>query len=187
MTALSRKLVVIGDGACGKTCLLIVFANGNFPEVPLLFFFFFVLFIGSKINFSIYFFPFPSQTYVPTVFENYVANMEIDGKKIELALWDTAGSYLNFFFFFFMFCHFIRTIIFEFHHQFRKQNNKFHSLNFLLLVFKKIGQEDYAHIRPLSYADAHVFLVCYAIDNRDSFDNLETKVLNFYCFVLLSH
>lgn len=29
--------------------------------------------------------------YVPTVFENYVADIVIDGKQIELALWDTAG------------------------------------------------------------------------------------------------
>jgi small GTP-binding protein len=29
---------------------------------------------------------------VPTVYENYVADLEVDGKAIELSLWDTAGQ-----------------------------------------------------------------------------------------------
>ena len=62
MTSIRKKLVIVGDGACGKTCLLIVFSKDQFPEV-----------------------------YVPTVFENYVADIEVDGKCVELALWDTAG------------------------------------------------------------------------------------------------
>ena len=44
---------MVGDGACGKTCLLIVFSKDQFPEV-----------------------------YVPTVFENYVADIEVDGKQV---------------------------------------------------------------------------------------------------------
>ncbi|AEO71654.1 bbb170aa-9d60-4556-95ac-5ae9b4bb4dea [Thermothielavioides terrestris] len=99
MTAeLRRKLVIVGDGACGKTCLLIVFSKGTFPEV-----------------------------YVPTVFENYVADVEVDGKHVELALWDTAG------------------------------------------------QEDYDRLRPLSYPDSHVILICFAIDSPDSLDNVGEK------------
>ncbi|KAJ6583021.1 small GTPase-binding protein [Mycena vulgaris] len=98
MTEIRRKLVIVGDGASGKTSLLIVFSKGEFPEV-----------------------------YVPTVFENYVADIEVDGKKVELALWDTAG------------------------------------------------QEDYDRLRPLSYPDAHVILICFAIDSPDSLDNVQEK------------
>ncbi|CCC11060.1 small Rho-type GTPase [Copromyces sp. CBS 386.78] len=58
-----RKLVIIGDGACGKTSLLSVFTLGFFPA-----------------------------TYIPTVFENYVTDCRVDGKSVQLALWDTAGQ-----------------------------------------------------------------------------------------------
>ncbi|WVF70421.1 hypothetical protein IAT40_005211 [Kwoniella sp. CBS 6097] len=61
--ALRRKLVIVGDGAAGKTSLLNVFAVGHFPEA-----------------------------YEPTVFDNYVTEIELDGKPVQLALWDTAGQ-----------------------------------------------------------------------------------------------
>ncbi|RKP24147.1 GTP-binding protein rhoA [Syncephalis pseudoplumigaleata] len=34
---IKRKLVIVGDGACGKTCLLTVFHRGRFPHVPTVF------------------------------------------------------------------------------------------------------------------------------------------------------
>lgn len=58
-----RKLVIVGDGACGKTSLLCSFALGEFPK-----------------------------EYQPTIFENYVAEVRLDGKPVQLALWDTAGQ-----------------------------------------------------------------------------------------------
>jgi small GTP-binding protein len=57
-----------------------------------------------------------------------VADVEVDGKHVELALWDTAG------------------------------------------------QEDYDRLRPLSYPDSHVILICFAIDSPDSLDNVQEKV-----------
>jgi len=98
MTTIRKKLVIVGDGACGKTCLLIVFSKDEFPEV-----------------------------YVPTVFENYVADTEVDNKHVELALWDTAG------------------------------------------------QEDYDRLRPLSYPDTDVILMCFSIDSPDSLENIPEK------------
>ncbi|AGO10636.1 AaceriABR182Wp [[Ashbya] aceris (nom. inval.)] len=93
-----KKLVIVGDGACGKTCLLVVFSKGQFPEI-----------------------------HVPTVFENYVADVDIDGRRVELALWDTAG------------------------------------------------QEDYDRLRPLSYPDSNVVLICFSVDLPDSLDNVQEK------------
>ena len=98
MVVTRKKLVIVGDGGCGKTCLLTVFSKDQFPEV-----------------------------YIPAVFENYVADIEVDGKQVELSLWDTAG------------------------------------------------QEDYDRLRPLSYPDTDIILMCFSIDSPDSLENIPEK------------
>lgn len=70
---------------------------------------------------------------MPTVFESWVADVDVDDKHVELALWDTAGQ-----------------------------------------------QEDYDRIRPLSYPDSDVVLICFALDSPDSLDNVQEKVRFFY-------
>ena len=62
------------------------------------------------------------------MFENYVTDCRVDGKNVQLALWDTAG------------------------------------------------QEDYERLRPLAYAKAHVILIGFSIDTRDSLENVKHKV-----------
>ncbi|NXY92309.1 RHOF protein, partial [Alcedo cyanopectus] len=46
------------------------------------------------------------------------------------------------------------------------------------------GQEDYDRLRPLSYSDANVVLICFDVTNHNSYDNILTKwypEVNHFC------
>ena len=58
-----KKIVTVGDSSCGKTCLYTTFVRDRFPV-----------------------------EYVPSVFESYVGDIRVDGKRVELAFWDTVGD-----------------------------------------------------------------------------------------------
>lgn len=44
-----------------------------------------------------------------------------------------------------------------------------------MALWDTAGQEDYDRLRPLSYPDSHVILICFAIDSPDSLDNVQEK------------
>lgn len=93
-----RKLVVVGDGACGKTSLLVAFSEGTFPG-----------------------------TFLPKVLGGCVTDVVVDGRLVEFAIWDTAS------------------------------------------------EEEYDRLRPLSYPDSHIVLICFALDSPKSLDNVKYK------------
>lgn len=128
MAAIRKKLVIVGDGACGKTCLLIVFSKDQFPEV-----------------------------YVPTVFENYVADIEVDGKQVRLVL---------------------KKVLLLFSRDLLKisfSKKPFIRTQVELALWDTAGQEDYDRLRPLSYPDTDVILMCFSIDSPDSLENIPEK------------
>jgi Ras-related C3 botulinum toxin substrate 1 len=52
-------------------------------------------------------------------------------------------------------------------------NNKGHQYN--LHVWDTAGQEDFDHIRALSYISTDIYLVCFSVVSRNSFENAKTK------------
>ena len=57
ISSLRKKLVVVGDGACGKTCLLNAYCHNQFLE-----------------------------EYETTVFETYVTEIEVDKIKVNFSI-----------------------------------------------------------------------------------------------------
>eukprot|EP00708_Paratrimastix_pyriformis_P000897 EC836162.1.p1 GENE.EC836162.1~~EC836162.1.p1 ORF type:complete len:192 (+),score=16.00 EC836162.1:22-576(+) len=92
------KIVTLGDGAVGKTSLLIRYRDGQFKD-----------------------------GYVPTIFDNFPLRRDIGGKSMNIMYWDTAG------------------------------------------------QEEYERLRALSYPGATCFVLCFSVDLRSSYTNVDTK------------
>uniref|UniRef100_A0A915PKY6 Uncharacterized protein n=1 Tax=Setaria digitata TaxID=48799 RepID=A0A915PKY6_9BILA len=119
MSAPSRqiKCVVVGDGTVGKTCMLISYTTDSFP----------VEYVPTVLAFILCSELFCSVLCTSLMFDNFSAQMNVDGHAVNLGLWDTAG------------------------------------------------QEDYDRLRPLSYPQTDVFVLCFSIVAPVSFDNVLTK------------
>ncbi|XP_069707179.1 ras-like GTP-binding protein RHO [Phaenicophaeus curvirostris] len=63
MDAPQRKITVVGDDRCGKTCLLFALRHEPLPK-----------------------------SYEPTLFDTYTTDTEVDGKEMKLILCDVAGK-----------------------------------------------------------------------------------------------
>ena len=89
------NIVVVGDSNTGKSALMSVLMDGKLTNQDL-----------------------------PEYFKTFTHKMKVDGKKIELGLWDTAG------------------------------------------------EASYEGLRRLSYPNCSLVLVCYAVNSRESFENI---------------
>jgi len=47
---------------------------------------------------------------------------------------------------------------------------------YTLGLFDTAGQEDYDRLRPLSYPQTDIFLVCFSVVSPSSFENVKEKV-----------
>jgi hypothetical protein len=54
----------------------------------------------------------------------------------------------------------------------------FNSIHYEVALWDTAGQDEYARLRPLSYPGSDAFLLCFGIDQPDSFYNITTKVLD---------
>lgn len=45
-----------------------------------------------------------------------------------------------------------------------------------LALWDTAGQEDYDRLRPLSYFETDVVVICFAVDNMNSYQNVRDKV-----------
>lgn len=93
-------MVAVGDATSGKSSLLSALKDGKIPDSS-----------------------------VPEIFETFSLKIKVDGRKVELGLWDTSG------------------------------------------------EDEYEALRRLSYPNCDVFIVCYSVGSRNSFERVRTKWL----------
>jgi len=101
------KTVIIGDGAVGKTSLVITYVHNKFPE-----------------------------DYVPTVFDNYSSFMKYGDFNVTFAIWEV------------------------------------------------MNREESGRLRPLSYPETNVFLICFSLVSHNSLENVCNKwypEISHYC------
>jgi len=94
-TVKNVKITVVGSGGVGKTSLILVYANEEFPT-----------------------------THEATIFDSKSVLRQFENETVSVDIHDTAG------------------------------------------------QEDYANLRPLGYPGTSVFILCFAINNRNSFEKI---------------
>ena len=113
------KLVIVGDGTVGKTCMLMSFTSNTFPEE-------YVPTVYVEINRN-HFLKKKRTIHHRSSFDNYTSNIVVDNVKVSLGLWDTAG------------------------------------------------QEDYDRLRPLSYPQTDVFVLCFSVIRPTLYKNITNK------------
>ena len=93
--------------------------------------------------------------------------MMVDNEPVNLGLWDTVRhTFLIFIIDFISYCVSLRLV---------KKVRVFDSTDLNVIRIKFIINLDYDRLRPLSYPQTDVFLVCYSVVNPASFDNVRAK------------